>query len=73
MKYEAGELSHLCQRVMFTHVDRWPESYYEALKIQLPEGAVFVDAGSEIVITDYESFVLNQPAVESIKRVTYQN
>lgn len=73
MKYEEGELSHLCQRVMFGHVDKWPETYHDTLGIRLPDGAFFVDTGNGFVITDHESFVLNREAVESIKRLTYLN
>lgn len=73
MIYEDGELSYLCQRVMFNYIKDWPECYFDTLKIRLPEGAVFANSEGEICITDYENFTLTKATVESIYNSTYEH
>lgn len=73
MNYEDGELLYLCQRVMFDHINDWPECYFDTLKIRLPEGAVFFINEGDVCVTDYESFTLTKDTVEMIYRITYEH
>lgn len=69
MKYEEGELSHLCQRVLIDNFDSWPMNEVETEKINIPEGAGWMVRFNQYMVTDFDTFVLSRPAIKAIMRV----